>query len=185
MAGACTTVTVLLVALLGQALHARAGEPKPVRLGPLSAVPPAEWAREKPANLLRSAQFKLKSADEALAPAELAVFPESSPKVKAKFEEWRATFVPPAGKPADEPGTVTTFELPKATTTHRLDVSGTWKYRERPRDPKSKEELRPEYRVIWVILVNEDETTHVRLSGPATTVEAHRAAFEAWLKSAK
>jgi len=33
--------------------------------------------------------------------------------------------------------------------------------------------------------VNEDETTHVRLSGPSKVVAEHHTAFLAWLKSAK
>ena len=164
---------------------ASAPPPKPVKFGPLSATPPAEWKAEKPANLLRSAQFKLPSSDDGLAAAELAVFGEASPKVTEKFAEWRGTFALAEGESADKLGKVKTFPLPGKTVAHTLDVTGTWKYRERPRDPASKEELRPDYRVVWAILVNEDETTHVRLSGPAKVVAAHHAAFVAWLKSAK
>jgi len=58
-----------------------------------------------------------------------------------------------------------------------LDVSGTWKYRERPFDPKSKEEIRDDYRVIWVVVADKDEATHIRLSGPRETVEKHYAPF--------
>ena len=164
---------------------ASAPPPKPVKFGPLSATPPAEWKAEKPANLLRSAQFKLPSSDDGLAATELAVFGEASPKVTEKFAEWRGTFALAEGESADKLGKVETFPLPGKTVAHTLDVTGTWKYRERPRDPASKEELRPDYRVVWAILVNEDETTHVRLSGPAKAVAAHHAAFVAWLKSAK
>jgi len=113
------------------------------------------------------------------------VFGEASPKVAEKFAEWRGTFALADGQTADKLGTVATFDLPGKTVTHTLDIAGTWKYRERPRDPTSKEELRPEYRVVWAILVNEDETTHVRLSGPSKVVAGHHAAFLAWLKSAK
>ena len=173
-------VTVLLLA----ATVANAQSPKPVKFGPLSATPPAAWKAEKPANLLRSAQFKLPAADEALPAAEVVVFGEASPKVKEKFAEWRGTFALTAGESADNFGTVGTFELPGKTVAHTLDVTGTWKYRERPRDPTSKEELRPDSRVVWVVVVNEDETTHVRLSGPAKVVAEQHAAFVAWLKSA-
>ena len=174
-------VTVLLLV----ATAAGAQPPKPVKFGPLSATPPAGWKAEKPANLLRSAQFKLPSADDSLAAAEVAVFGEASPKVAEKFAEWRNTFVPAEGESADKLGKVETFAMLGKTVATTLDVTGTWKYRERPRDPASKEELRPDYRVVWAILVNEDETTHLRLSGPAKVVAAHHEAFVAWLKSAK
>jgi len=174
-------VTVLLLA----ATVANAQSPKPVKFGPLSATPPAAWKAEKPANLLRSAQFKLPAADETLLAAEVVVFGEASPKVAEKFAEWRGTFALNEGETADKLGTVATFELPGKTGAHTLDITGTWKYRERPRDPTSKEELRPDTRVVWAIVVNEDETTHVRLSGPSKVVAEHHTAFLAWLKSAK
>ena len=39
--------------------------------------------------------------------------------------------------------------------------------------------------VIWVIVADKDEATHVRLSGPAPSVDKHAAAFEKWVKSLK
>ena len=176
----CAVAILLLVTA-----SAAAQAPKPVKLGPLSATPPADWKAEKPANLLRSAQFKLPADDDTLAAAEVAVFGEASPKVAEKFTEWRGTFVLAAGQIAGDLGTVETFKLPQATAAHTLDVTGTWRYRERPRDPKSKEELRPDARVVWVVLVNAGETTHVRLSGPAKVVAGHHEAFLTWLKSAR
>jgi hypothetical protein len=45
--------------------------------------------------------------------------------------------------------------------------------------------LRPDYRVIWAIVVTGDEATHLRLSGPRAVVEKHYPVFEKWLKSMK
>ena len=64
-------------------------------------------------------------------------------------------------------------------------ISGTWKFRERPRDPKSKEEVKPEYRAVWAIVLQGEEATHVRFSGPEKVVAKHHPAFEKWIKSAK
>ena len=161
-------------------------DPKPtvVKLGTLSATAPATWKSEKPNNLLRSYQFKLPSGDPAFADAEVAVYKEASPKVEEKFAEWKATFMPPEGMTIDDIAKVSKYEVGTATS-HVLDITGTWKYRDRPRDPKSKEELKPDYRAVWVILRDKEETTHIRLSGPMTVVEKHVADFEKWLKSAK
>lgn len=158
--------------------------PVVVKLGSLSATTPADWKSEKPANLLRSHQFKLASGDPALADAEVAVYKEGSPKVEAKFAEWKATFVPPDGKSLDDVSKTAKWDLPGAAA-HVLDVSGTWKFRERPRDPKSKEEVKPEYRAVWVIVLQGEEATHVRFSGPEKVVAKHYPAFEKWVKSAK
>lgn len=159
--------------------------PSIVTLGSLKATAPATWKSERPSNLLRSYQFKIAAADKDAPPAEVAVFKEASPKVEEKFAEWKGTFVVPDGKTADDLGAkVEKFTVADAAV-HTLDVSGTWKYRERPRDPKSKEELRPDQRVIWVVLIQKDETTHVRLAGPAVVVDKHADEFLKWIKSAK
>ncbi|MGL6074549.1 MAG: hypothetical protein ACRC8S_10355 [Fimbriiglobus sp.] len=162
-------------------------DPKPVtvKLGVLTSESPKGWVSQKPANLLRSYQFLIPSQKEGTPDVEIAIFKEASPKVAEKHVEWKATFVPPEGKTIDDVVKTSTFELPKKTKAHVLDFTGTWKYRERPRDPRSKEEMRADYRVVWVILVQEDETTHIRLSGPSPIVGANYDAFQAWLKAAK
>lgn len=180
MSRACIVVVLIVLPTLALADD----KPVVVKLSGLSAEAPAEWKAEKPANRLRSYQFKLPSGDKEFADAELAVFPESSPKAADAFAKWKATFTPPDGKTLDDVAKTTQFEVGKATA-HVLDVTGTWKFKERPNDPKSKEEIRPEYRAVWVVLVTPDETTHLRLSGPQGVVEKHFAGFERWLKSLK
>lgn len=158
--------------------------PLTVKVNGLSAVAPAGWKSEKPANLLRSYQFKLASPDKDHADAEVIVSPKSSADVTKNFDKWKAGFTPPDGKTAEDVTKTSQFEVAGAKV-HVLDVSGTWKYRERPNDPKSKEELRPEFRAIWVMVVTKDETTHIRLSGHQSVVEKHFPEFEKWVKSLK
>jgi hypothetical protein len=40
-------------------------------------------------------------------------------------------------------------------------------------------------RVVWVIVADANEATHIRLSGPKETVDKHYPAFEKWLKGLK
>ena len=135
----------------------------PVKFGPLSAAPPASWKSEKPANRLRSHQFALASGEENVPDAQVFVMPESSAKTDKEFPRWKAQFTPPDGKTLDDVSKESKWEVGPATI-HLLDVSGTWKYKERPFDPKSKEEVKPEYRAVWAVVVQKDEATHVRLS---------------------
>ena len=159
-------------------------KPTPVKLSGLAATAPASWKSEKPANRLRSFQFKLASGDKDYADAEVAIFPESSPDNTKNFERWKATFVPPDGMTIEDAAKVGTMEIGRAKVA-TLEVSGTWKYKERPQDPKSKEMLLADYRAVWVVIEAPDETTHVRLSGPGVIVEKHKKDFEAFLKSLK
>jgi hypothetical protein len=154
-----------------------------VKVGTLKATTPADWKSEKPANRLRSFQFKLPGAPDH-AEAEIIVSPESSADVEKTFPRWKTSFVPPEGKMADELGKASRWDV-KGATVNVLDVTGTWKFKERPFDPKSKEELKDNFRVVWVIVAEKDEATHLRLSGPAPTVDKHFKAFEEWVKSLK
>ncbi|MCU0702960.1 MAG: hypothetical protein MUF18_03110 [Fimbriiglobus sp.] len=159
-------------------------KPGPVKFSGLSGEPPATWKAEKPANLLRSHQFKLPSDDKTYADAELTVSPKSSDDVTKNFDKWKTQFTPPDGKKVEDVTKTSSFEV-SGVKVHVLDVSGTWKYKERPFDPKSKEEIKPEYRAVWVIVVGKDDTTHLRLSGPQAVVGKHYAEFEKWLKGLK
>lgn len=172
------------LALLVFALPALAqdkGKEVVVKVGSLKATAPADWKSEKPANRLRSHQFKLPAAPDHVE-AEVIVMPESRPDAEKEFPRWKATFVAPEGKTTAELGKASKWDV-KGATVSVLDVTGTWKYKERPFDPKSKEELKDNYRVVWVVVAEKDEATHIRISGPAQTVEKHMKAFEAWVRS--
>lgn len=158
-------------------------KPVVVKVGKLTAPAPAGWKAEKPSNNLRSFQFKLPGAD-GMPDAELAVYPESAPAAEKNFPKWKATFVPPEGKTADDISKTGKLEV-KGATADVLDITGTWKFKERPFDPKSKEMLLEDYRVVWVIVTDKDETTHIRLAGPKATVDKHYAEFEKWLRGLK
>ena len=182
MATRWLTATVFLLAIANVSFAADAV--KPILFGTLKSDVPADWKTEKPANRLRSHQFKIASGEEGLADAEVIVMPESSPKPDKEFPRWKTQFVLADGVKIDDVAKETKFEVSGATI-HLLDISGTWKYKERPFDLKSKEETKPEYRVVWGIVVVKDEATHVRLSGPDKVVAKQFPAFEKWLKSIK
>jgi hypothetical protein len=178
------STTLSLLALAAATLTA-GGQEKgtAVKVGKLTATAPADWKKEKPSNLLRSYQFKLPGADD-LPAVELAIFPESHPSPEKNFPRWKAQFVVPEGKTIDDVAKTGKWDVPGATV-HVLDLAGTWKYRERPQDPKSKEMLLDDHRVVWVIVAEKEEATHLRLSGPSASVAKSYGAFEAFVKSLK
>lgn len=176
-------VVTLLLAL--PLLAGAADKPVVVKLGKLSATAPADWQSEKPANRLRSYQFKLPGEKGGPGDAELYVMPESDPKAEKVFPRWKASFVPPEGKTADDISRVRRLDGVKGAKIDVLDAAGTWMYRERPFDPKSKEELKDDHRVVWVIVNDGEEATHLRLSGPRETVDKHYPGFEKFLRALK
>jgi hypothetical protein len=168
-----------------------ATEEKPVvvKLAKLSAPAPAEWKNEKPANRLRKYQFKLPGAKDH-PDAELTISGESRPGTEKNFPAWKATFEAPEGKTVDDISKTAQWPLPNGVA-HVLDITGTWRYKERPFDPKSKLMILDDWRVIWVVVEEKDaqgeilEAHHFRLSGPSVTVAEHAAKFEQWIKSFK
>ena len=175
---------VLSMLVLGLASFATGADDKPVvvKLDKLKASAPAEWTPEKTANRLRSFQFKLKGTDGH--DGELIVMPESNPEPSKVFPRWKASFIVPEGKTAEDISKESKFTIPGATV-HVLDASGTWRFKERPFDPKSKEEQRENYRVVWIIVVEEDGATLLRVSGPQETMAKYMPGVEAWLKTLK
>lgn len=159
-------------------------KPVAVKVSGLTAIAPAGWKSEKPANLLRSYQFKLPTHDKDHADAELTVTPNSSADVTKNFDTWKAQYTPADGVKPEDAIKTREFEAGGAKVSV-LDATGTWKFKERPRDPKSKEETRPEFRTVWVIVTGKDETTHLRLSGHQSVLEKHYPDFEKWVKSLK
>jgi|YNPBryunderm2012_1023409.scaffolds.fasta_scaffold14845_2 hypothetical protein len=157
----------------------------PVKINRLAAVPPPSWKVEKPANRLRSYQFLLPGAAASDPAGEVYVMPDSNPDYEKSFRRWKMDFIPPEGKTVDDISRTTQFDIPGGTTVHILDIQGTWRYKERPFDPRSKVEERPGYRVIWAIVAGPDEATHLRMSGPVAVIDKHYDAFIAWLKSLK
>jgi len=154
-----------------------------VEVGGLKATTPADWKKEKPSNLLRSFQFRLPEVKD-LPGAEVIVSPES-PSPEKSFPRWKTQFIPPEGKTLDDVSKISKWEV-KGATVSVLDVSGTWKYKERPQDPTSKEMLLDNYRVVWVVVAETDgSATYLRMSGPQTSVDAQFKGFEAFVKALK
>jgi hypothetical protein len=171
------------VVIFGISAVSAADKPVVVKLDKLSAEAPAEWTAEKTSNRLRSFQFKLKGADGAM-DGEIAVMPEQPPDPEKNFTRYKTSFIVPDGQTVDDVCKQYKENI-KGATVHFLDCHGTWKFKERPFDPKSKEEERENYRVVWALVVEKDEATLVRISGPQTTMEKYFPGFEKWLKALK
>ena len=66
-----------------------------------------------------------------------------------------------------------------------LDVHGTFLYKARPFDPAAKVEERPDYRMLAIHFEGPKDVYHIRLTGPAKTVEHYKKGFEDWIKAFK
>jgi len=155
-----------------------------VALENVKSMAPAEWKREKPANLLRSYQFRLTKVKDDKMDAEVAINPDVRGKADENIKRWQKWFLPPDGKTIDDVSKIEKVKLGKKEA-HYLDVSGTYLYKERPNAPDSSAVPRPGQRMLAIYFDTGDNTYFIRMIGPADTVAHHKKGFDDWLKAFK
>jgi hypothetical protein len=155
-----------------------------VRLDDLKSTTPASWKEETPSNKMRFAQFSLPRVKDDKTDAELVIFKGLGGSAKQNVERWKAQFVPPEGKKIDDVAKVEEIKIAGNEAT-LLDVSGTYKFKARPFDPAAKEELLPHYRMLAIHFEGPKNVYHIKLTGPAKTIEHYQKDFEKWVKSFK
>jgi hypothetical protein len=154
-----------------------------VNLDGLKSETPGNWIVEKPANRLRSHQFRLPAVGEDTADAELAILPNVQGTAEQNIQRWKETFVPPSGKTLKEVSKVEKFTTVGKASAVMLDVHGTYLYKDRPFDPTAKVDVRPGYRMLTVILETKENIHQIRLTGPYKTVERYKKSFEDWVRA--
>jgi hypothetical protein len=179
----CGVGLVLLAAALARA-DDKAGKGTVIDLDDLRSRVPAEWKDEEPSNKMRFAQFRLPKKGEDRYDAELVIFKGLGGSAKANIDRWKGLFTPPEGKKIDDVAKVETIKIGGHDATY-LDVQGTYLMKTRPFDPSDRGEKRPEYRMLAVHFEGPRDVYHIRLVGPARTVESYQQGFEEWLKNFK
>ena len=135
----------------------------------MKVKPPEGWSRQKPANRMRKAQFKLPRAENDQHDGELTVIPAFG-GMEANLQRWRAQF-----KEGPEP-------LINNRKVSGLDVSivqidGTYLYKARPMDPAETAQERSDYRVLAAIVQAPGGQLFFKSFGPRSTMEKWQEAF--------
>ena len=181
--------TAWLVVLAGAVLAGRlalADDKKEVvvDLDGLKSKAPKEWKEEKPSNRMRYMQFRLPKADGDKDDAELQIFKDLGGSAKDNVKRWQGQFTPPKGKDIDDVSKVTELKIGGHPAT-MLDIHGTYLMKTRPLDPADKGEKREDYRMLAIHLKTTDHLFHIKLIGPAKTVEQYKKGFDEWIKGFK
>jgi hypothetical protein len=155
-----------------------------VDLDGLKSAAPAEWKEEAPANKMRFVQFRLPKAKGDKDDAELIIFRNAGGAAKDNVERWKKQFQPPEGKKIDDVSKVTEIKIGGLDAT-RLEVEGTYLFNPRPFDPSSKPEARPEYKMVAIHFDGPKNLYHIKLVGPAKTIEQYQKGFDEWVKAFK
>lgn len=174
----------LLLAALAAPLAADDAKGTRVTLDNITSTTPATWVSEKPASTMRFAQFRLPKAKGDKHDAQLIIFKGLGGSAKDNIKRWKTEFVAPKGKSIDDVSKVADISIADLDG-KRLDISGTFLFKAQPFNPKAKAEEREDYKMIAIQLEGPDNRYHIKLVGPAKTIDAHAKAFEAWLKGFK
>jgi hypothetical protein len=157
-----------------------------VEIDGLKSAVPTDWKQEKATSKNRTHHFRIPHVADDKADAELIIFffgTGSGGSADANVKRWKGMFIPPEGKEIDDVSKVENFKIGKVDVTY-LDVQGTYKFKERP-DPRLKEELRPDHRMLGVVFESPNGPYFIRLVGPIKTVTENQKAFVEWLKAFK
>lgn len=157
---------------------------KVIDLDGLKSQAPAEWKFEEPSNRMRFAQFRLPAKGGDKEDAELVIFRGISGSSKANVQRWKDQFLPPEGKTIDEVSKVEEMKIGKNGATY-LDVTGTYKFKFPPFDPNAREQRKENYRLLGIHFEAPENVYHIKLTGPAKTVEAYKKGFDDWFKAFK
>jgi hypothetical protein len=160
------------------------GKGTKVTLDGMSSTTPGSWVKEAPANKMRYAQFKLPKVKDDKEDAELVIFKGLGGSASANIERWKKQFVPPRGKKIDDVSKVSDVKI-GGSEAKLLDVEGTYLFNPAPFNPRSKTEPRPHYRMLAIHFDGPDTVYHIKLTGPARTVEHYKKGFDDWIKGFK
>jgi hypothetical protein len=159
-------------------------QPSAVTLDDLKSTPPDSWIEETPTSSLRFAQFRLPRAEGDSADADLIIFRGIGGDAEQNINRWKNDqFIPPEGKKIDDVATVKEITIGDRKA-KLLDVTGTYKD-SGGRPGMGTVTKRPGYRLIGIHFDGPRTVYHIKLTGPAATVEKHKKEFDQWLKSFK
>ena len=159
-----------------------------VELGGLKSKTPEAWKSQKPSNKLRLYQFAVPKVEGDKEDAELVVFffgAGGGGSTDDNLKRWKGQFIAPEGKTIDDASKVEKFKVGKEADVVYLDISGTFKYKNPPFDPKAKEERKENFRRFGVIFDTDKGAYFITLTGPAKTMAKSKDAFDGWIKAFK
>jgi hypothetical protein len=133
---------------------------------------------------MRFAQFKLPKAKDDKEDAELIIFKGLGGTANQNIDRWKKQFVAPKGKTIDDVSKVTDIKI-GGSEAKLLDVEGTYMYNPAPFNPASKTVARPHYRMLAIHFDGPRDVYHIKLTGPAKTIEQYKKGFDSWLAGFK
>jgi hypothetical protein len=158
-----------------------------VEIDGVQSQTPADWTPKGSTSKFRIKEFELTAAKGDSTNANLTIFffgEGSGGSIDDNVKRWKTMFVPPEGKTVDQVSKLENKKINGIDVAY-FEISGSYKYKARPFDQSEQPQLRPNYRMIDIIMETKKGPYFIRLVGPAATVEHHKKAFDDWLNAFK
>ena len=178
------TTGLLLLGILVNPSRGASDKGTVVDLDGAKSAAPSAWKEQPPSNRMRLAQFKLPRANGDSDDAELVIFKNAGGSVRDNINRWKGQFTAPEGKSIDDVSKVEEIKIAGRNAT-LLDISGSYLMKQRPFDPSDRGEKRPGYRMLAAQYEGPQNLYHIKLVGPAKTIEQYKKGFDDWLKNFK
>lgn len=148
----------------------------------LTSTTPATWKKDKPASTMRFAQFKLPKQGDDAEDAEVVIFSGFSGSAKANIDRWKGQFKPAGKKSLDDVAKVTEMKV-AGSDVARLEIEGS--YAGTPTRPGEKSAVKEGYKGVFYQFEGPEKIYHIRLVGPAKTVDHYKKGYDEWVKGFK
>ena len=156
-----------------------------VTFGDYSSTTPAEWVKERPASTMRFGQFRLPKVKDDKDDAVIVLFKGITGTAEQNIERWKGEFTPPKGKSIDDVSKVTKMKIDGHPATRLEITDGTFSVSPRPFDPSAKKVAKPGYRMVGIQFDGPDTIYHIKMTGPAKTIEHYTKGFDKWIEGFK
>jgi hypothetical protein len=150
----------------------------------MTSTTPASWVKEAPSNKMRFAQFKLPKVKDDKQDGELVIFKGLGGSADANIKRWKEQFVAPRGKSIDDVSKVSDIKI-GGREAKLLDIEGTYMFNPQPFNPRSKATPHAGYRMLAIHFEGPKDVYHIKLTGPAKTIEHYKKGFDEWIKGYK
>ena len=147
---------------------------------------PKQWIAERPASGMRRAQYRLPPPDDKGQPAELVVyfFPGTGGDVQSNIDRWYGQFRQPDGSATRARAKLRRLTVNGLKTTV-LSVNGTYLRPSSPTRMDGPKQPMPDHALLAAIVETAGGPWFFKAVGPRATIEAQRAAFNAFVQTVR
>lgn len=175
--GSLILAATVLAGLCQVALPLAAAD-RELELGAFRLTAPEAWEQRPPRSQLVAYEFAAPAAEGDQEAGRFTLMAAGG-GVEANIDRWIGQFTQPDGSPTKDRTKIDKREI-SGQTVHLVDIRGTYEDKPAPFSPGVK---KPNFRLLGAIIVTDEASFFLKLTGPEATLAGHEQAFGDLLNS--